>query len=154
MKATAIVCALLFSFGAAEALSQSAPAQAPGKPAALSSRVKQADTNGDGMISREEAKALPQLEKHFDEVDANHDGQVTAEEIRAYQHKARSQQAAARFKKADTNGDGKISRDEAKAGAPGLAKHFDEIDTNKDGFLTPDEIAAARSRRQQQAATK
>ena len=34
-------------------------------------RLKAADTNGDGMISRAEAAALPRLAEHFDQVDAN-----------------------------------------------------------------------------------
>jgi Ca2+-binding EF-hand superfamily protein len=58
---------------------------------------------------------------------------------------------AARFKKLDTNGDGKISRAEAQAGSPRLAARFDDIDTNKDGFITPDEMKAAQVRREQQA---
>lgn len=46
-------------------------------------------------------------------------------------------------KKVDLDGDGKISRDEAK-GYARLEKGFDRIDTNKDGFLSRDELAAAR----------
>lgn len=45
----------------------------------------------------------------------------------------------------DTNGDGKISREEA-AQSKGLTKHFDQIDTNKDGFLTREEFAAQRAK--------
>ena len=48
------------------------------------------------------------------------------------------------LKKADTNGDGMISKAEAQAN-PRLAKNFDAIDTNKDGQLSKDEIAAARA---------
>lgn len=45
------------------------------------------------------------------------------------------------FKRADTNGDGKISREEA-AKLPGIAARFDELDKNKDGVLTPDELSS------------
>jgi Ca2+-binding EF-hand superfamily protein len=53
-----------------------------------------------------------------------------------------------RFKKADTNGDGKLSKAEADAGMPRIAKNFDTIDANKDGFITPDEIRATMEKRQ------
>jgi Ca2+-binding EF-hand superfamily protein len=43
------------------------------------------------------------------------------------------------LKQFDTNGDMKISKDEAKAG---VDKIFDEIDTNKDGSITPGELRA------------
>jgi Ca2+-binding EF-hand superfamily protein len=105
-------------------------------------RFKAADTNGDGKISREEAKALPRLAKHFDEIDADHDGQITPDEMRAYHEKARAEH----WKKLDTNGDGKISREEAKA-HPRLAERFDQLDTDKDGFLSPDELKAAHGKR-------
>jgi Ca2+-binding EF-hand superfamily protein len=105
-------------------------------------RLKQADTNGDGMISQKEAQALPMISKHFAEIDANHDGQVTFEELRAF-HK---QQRAAHWKKLDSDGDGRVSLAEAQAGAPRLAEHFDQLDANKDGYLTPDELAAAHAR--------
>ena len=39
----------------------------------------------------------------------------------------------------DTNGDGKISREEAQT-MPRLAQEFDRLDTNKDGFLSRDEF--------------
>ena len=114
-------------------------------------RLKAADANGDGMISRDEAsKSLPMIARHFDEIDTNHDGQVTSEELQAFHQKMsaqRGQRAAERFKKLDTDGDGRISRAEAQAGAPRLAAHFDEIDANKDGFITPEEMKAAHERR-------
>ncbi len=56
---------------------------------------KKLDTNGDGMVSRDEAKGHRWLEEHFDEIDANHDGKVTEDEIRAFmkaRHEARRAQ--------------------------------------------------------------
>jgi len=49
----------------------------------------------------------------------------------------------ARLKAADTNGDGLISKAEAQASLPRLAKHFDAIDTNHDGQISPEELKAA-----------
>ena len=46
----------------------------------------------------------------------------------------------AAFTRADTNGNGKLSKDEA-ARMPAIAAKFDELDTNKDGSLTMDEFA-------------
>ena len=54
----------------------------------------------------------------------------------------RAQKMLERLKAADTNGDGKISREEANASLPGIAKNFDAIDTNKDGFITKEEMQA------------
>lgn len=52
-------------------------------------------------------------------------------------------QAEERFKAADKNQDGKLSRDEAKTGMPRIHTNFDRIDTDKDGLVTLAEIKAA-----------
>lgn len=124
------------------------PAGGPGagkRGAMMQERIKAADTNNDGMISREEARALPRIAEHFDAIDANRDGQVTGEELRAYHQAQRAQHRGEMWKKLDANGDGRLSRDEV-AGHPRLAKDFDAIDANKDGFLSPEELQAARAR--------
>lgn len=59
--------------------------------------------------------------------------------------KARLEQ---RFKRADTDGNGALSRAEAEKGMPGLARHFDQIDANKDGQITREEIEAAHKARE------
>ena len=106
-------------------------------------RLKAADTNGDGMVSRAESAALPTIAKHFDAIDANGDGQITFDELRAFHEKQRAE----RWKRIDSDGDGRVSREEAKANAPRLAERFDRLDLNGDGFLTPDELRAAHTHR-------
>jgi Ca2+-binding EF-hand superfamily protein len=102
------------------------------------------DTNNDGAISKDEATAAAQvrIQKMFDRVDANHDGLITQDEMRAAAQARRAEmkaKAAARFKAADQNGDGFLSKDEAAA-MPMLARHFDALDANQDGMLSPEEI--------------
>lgn len=46
----------------------------------------------------------------------------------------------AAFARADSNGDGKLSRDESQR-FPEIAARFDELDTNRDGFLSLAEFA-------------
>ena len=45
-----------------------------------------------------------------------------------------------RFAKADVNGDGKLSKDEAKAGMPRVYANFDSIDTAQAGYVTLEQI--------------
>ena len=61
-----------------------------------------------------------------------------AEQTRAQFHE-RFQE---RFRQADKDGDGALSKAEADAGMPRLAKNFDAIDANKDGKITQDELRA------------
>jgi len=49
----------------------------------------------------------------------------------------------ARFKAADKDGDGRLTRDEAEAGMPRVAKNFDRIDKDHKGYVTLNEIKAA-----------
>ena len=143
MKRRLLIAALALASSAALA---AVADEGHGHRGAMLERLKQADTNGDGMLNRDEAKALPMISKHFDEIDANHDGQITMEELRAFRKQRAEQRHAAHWKKIDTDGDGRISRAEAQANAPRLFEHFDQIDTNGDGYITPDELRAAMMR--------
>ena len=50
--------------------------------------------------------------------------------------------------RADTDGDGRVSRAEAEAaGSKKSTEWFDKLDTNKDGYVTQDEISQARATR-------
>jgi len=74
----------------------------------------------------------------------------------AAQDADRAKQMAAemqkRFAAADKNGDGRLTKEEARAGMPFVFKHFDEIDKSKQGSISLAEIAAFA--REQRAARK
>jgi Ca2+-binding EF-hand superfamily protein len=137
----------------------------------MQENFKKADKDGDGALSRAEVDAgMPRMAKDFDAIDANKDGKITQDEMRAFGEKRRAEMQSQRsgqggqggrrpdpermkqhfaeeFKKADTDGDGMLSRAEAEKSMPGLAQHFDQIDANKDGKLTQDEIRASMEKR-------
>lgn len=134
---------LLPAFAFAQTPSGSQP---QGPKQNMTERFRQADKDGNGMLSREEAKAFPNLEKHFDEIDTNKDGQISREEMRAFKKsrkQARRHKAAEKFSRADTDHDGSLTREEAeKGGLKRIAQNFDAIDANKDGKVTREELRA------------
>lgn len=102
--------------------------------AQFAGRRPRMDTDGDALVSREEAKNSPMLAQNFDAIDVNKDGQLSRDEMRTY-HQAHRGEGWASL---DANKDGTISRDEAQA-APRLSSNFDALDGNKDGQLSRDE---------------
>lgn len=144
---TSLIASLLATASVSIAFAQTPPDAPRGERAQkMQERLKAADTNADGKISRDEANAsLPGMAKNFDTLDKNKDGFITKDEMhrgpgagkggpghRMHEH----------MKAADTNGDGKFSREEANASLPRIAKNFDAIDTDKDGLLTKEELRA------------
>ena len=88
MKIVATLIAIALVSAATLVMAGEKPQGMPGKGAGME-RLKAADANGDGLISKAEAdKSLPRVAKNFDQIDANHDGQLSAEEMRAF-HEAR-----------------------------------------------------------------
>lgn len=51
-----------------------------------------------------------------------------------------------RFKAADADHDGKLTREEARAGMPEVYKRFDKLDARKRGYLTERQVGAAWSK--------
>ncbi|HEY6864234.1 MAG TPA: EF-hand domain-containing protein [Burkholderiales bacterium] len=106
----------------------------------------------DGALSRAELeRRSPRLARHFDAIDADGDGRVTAAEIRAWRRSDRSRgdrEAGRRagfdhlFRRADADGDGALSRDEARRGLPRLARKFERVDADGDGRITIEEAHA------------
>lgn len=108
----------------------------------MEAAFKKADTDGNGSLTREEAKALPRVAKTFDAIDGDKSGSVTLDEIHAAMKekgKEKRERAGEGFKAADKNGDGMLDKEEAKA-MPRVAKNFDAIDADKSGTVTGKEI--------------
>lgn len=57
-----------------------------------------------------------------------------------------TEQISAKFSAADTDGDGKLTLAEAKAGMPKVASNFAKIDRDKKGYVTLDQIIAMMKR--------
>lgn len=110
---------------------------------------KNADTNGDGSISKAEFKAYyaRQSAKHFKELDANKDGKLTPDETQGGHKSVMGKNDGTahldqRFNAADTNHDGGLDMEEAGA-MPVLQAYFDKVDADKDGKITRQEYLDA-----------
>ncbi len=120
------------------------------KPGALREKIAQADTNKDGKVTREEAKAgMPKMtDEQFAKLDTNKDGAISKEDRPAgaaaptaagVSPEARKK-AAMRITEADANKDGKVSLEEAKAKFPKMTdERFKKMDRNGDGFVSRDD---------------
>ena len=110
-------------------------------------RAGKADTDGDGLISREEFAAVSAQPERFDELDSNGDGFLDAgERSSARRRRGGRGSASERLTAIDTDGDGLISRAEFAAIDPAPAIGFDELDANGDGVVDADERAGIRQR--------
>jgi len=100
-------------------------------------RFRGMDTDNDGVITRAEWRGDDQS---FREHDLNHDGVLSGDEVspRAVadrQDRSRREEMAARFERADRNGDGQIARREWT----GTTAAFKRMDEDGDGIVTRQE---------------
>lgn len=143
MKPTLTILALLAAPLAALA---DGPQPDPGRPMAdEASLIRHFDRDGDGRVSRKESvdAAVERANRRFDELDTNKDGYLTQDEVNAARQSMRERvkdRVVEHWKAADKDGDGAISRSEAEASMPMLARRFDQLDKNKDGKITRDEM--------------
>ncbi len=62
----------------------------------IEARFLDADTDGDGMVTRQEAtEKLPQIARHFNQVDTNEDGAITIDELEEAQARILERRKAA-----------------------------------------------------------
>jgi Ca2+-binding EF-hand superfamily protein len=108
----------------------------------MQERVKKADTDGNGLLTREEAMlGLPHLYEHFEFVDANGDGSISLAELEQLRDRDQLRlRIQDRVKAADKDQDGKLNLAEVQAAFPGLAPRFAALDKDGDGFLTVEDF--------------
>ena len=56
------------------------------------------------------------------------------------------QQVGKQFQAADANGDGRLSKEEAKTSMPGVFRNFERIDTKGQDFITQEDLLLAMKR--------
>ena len=121
------------------AIARLASAQTPQVPKipdlspSVQDRFVRADTNHSGGLDRVEASAAGYADENFDAIDTDHDHIITLYEIGVFLAK-RSRD----WERADTNGDGVVTREEA-AKIPALAKIFTKADHDGDGMVRKQE---------------
>ncbi len=110
-----------------------------GLPGMTSDAFSEYDDDGDGVISRSEARDTRVLAENFNTLDTNNSGGIDSQEYAA----ASAYIANIDFGAVDINGDGVISQREAEAMPDSLKEAFTTVDADGDGNVSPTEFRAA-----------
>lgn len=133
--------ALILSAVLAQTSTDASPPPPPPPPPLQ--HMMRVDTDGDGIVTRQEALTAADLE--FARMDADHDGRVTADERRAYVAQARDPRGLGRRGPPRRHGEDQVmTLDQFRARA---AARFDRMDGDHDGRLDKTEIANLREAR-------
>ena len=135
LAASAIGLAVLLAAGGAVAQTTPVPTM-PQLSSDMQQRFKQADIEQKGGLTKSQAESAGFDKDRFDSIDSDHDGIVTLYELGTYFARRTSDWA-----KADTNGDGVVTREEAEK-VPSLKAIFDKADKDGDGVVRKEEYEA------------
>jgi Ca2+-binding EF-hand superfamily protein len=140
-RLTALVLASA-AFGGGPAIAQGLGGNGQGKWRAMFERL---DTDGDGGVSRDEARAVGAM--RFAAVDTDDDGRVTREEMVAAALRRATVKAETAFDRLDADGDGSVVLSELdQVAASRIDTMFKRADSDGDGVISPTEVAALRGR--------
>lgn len=99
--------------------------------------LKEVDTNGDGVVTKDEADAAHLA--HFAESDADSDGAISYEEYEAKAMERAREHFKKMFSHVDKDNDGQLSAEEFSSQGAG---RFEKMDANSDGQVTKEEMKA------------
>ncbi len=141
MRAISIALAALAMI---PAIAHAAPPRATTLPQGAVDRLREADTNGDGSISRAELGVW--RVSQWQRMDRNGDGTFSRDDLPALMRSRWDSDRLVQMRQLyDRNGDGRISRAEF---VDGPAPAFEAADINHDGVVTAQEMQALKARRE------
>lgn len=110
-------------------------------PAAVLQKLKDMDSDGDGVIGKGEWKGK---QSRFAQLDRDGDGFISKKEVDRLRKKEEKPKFSKVYQKMDADGDGKISQKEWQD----AVEKFKAIDADRDGTITGEELAEHTRRRE------